>query len=296
MATAQITRQQAAIRNVLVATDFSRRSKITLDFGLDFAHHYGAKTYILHVLPVQEYAMAGPEAFVAAQDAARRDLLELKQQLKACSYNDGDDYHLVLGEGDIAESIMDCAGEKNVDLIVLGTHGRKGFSLALMGSVAEHVFRHSPVPVLTLGPALDHAPSVSPRRLLVPIDFTSASRASVQYVFSLACEHQAGITLLHVLPKLQSDAVADVELVEQGTREHLAELARDCAEQVDVQYRVETGKVAPTILQVACEIGADLLVLGVHRLPHLRDRIRWQVAYDVMREAPCPVLTVRKPA
>ncbi len=53
---------------------------------------------------------------------------------------------------------------------------------------------------------------------------------------------------------------------------------------------------APTILEIAGEINADLLVLGVHALPHLIDRIRWQVAYDVVREAACPVITVREPA
>ena len=99
--------------------------------------------------------VAGPEAYAAAKDAARRDLLELKHELRRKhSYLEGEDYHLFLLEGEVAQSILDFAHQKEIDVIVVGTHGRSGLGRALMGSVAERVFRHSPVPVLTLGPHL----------------------------------------------------------------------------------------------------------------------------------------------
>lgn len=296
MVTAQLTSTGVGIRNVLIATDFSRRSSFTLNFGLEFSRHYAAQSYIVHVLPLNDFAMAGPEALVAAQDAARRDLLELKQQLKSCSYQEGEDYHLLMAEGDVADTILECARQKQIDLIVLSTHGRSGLTRTLLGSVAERVFRHSTVPVMTIGPGALRPPSVAPRNLLVPVDFTAASEGSLRYAAELAKEHDARITLLHVVSRVPDDALLDVDRVKRGVEQRLAEVAQGISKDVSLRFRAELGKVAPTILDIAGEINADLLVLGVHALPHLLDRMRWQVAYDVVRDAACPVLTVREPA
>ncbi len=142
MATAQLTPVGVGIHNVLIATDFSSCSNLALSFGLELAHGYRANAYVVFVVPADEFMMAGPEAYIAAKEAARRDLLELKHELrKKHSYIEGEDYHLFLLEGDVAQAILDFAQQKQIDAIVVGTHGRGGLGRALMGSVAESVFR-----------------------------------------------------------------------------------------------------------------------------------------------------------
>src|SRR3974390_1878547 len=134
MATAQLTPVGVGIHNVLIATDFSSCSDLALSFGLELAHGYQANAYVVSVLPRDQFMLAGPEAYVAAKDAARRDLLELRQELrKKHSYLEGEDYHLFLLEGDVADAILHFAGQKEVDVIVVGTHGRGGLGRALMG-------------------------------------------------------------------------------------------------------------------------------------------------------------------
>src|SRR5271157_6028603 len=97
MVTAQLTPVGVGIRNVLIATDFSSCSNLALSFGLELAHGYQANAYVVFVVPGDELMVAGPEAYAAAKDAARRDLLELKQELrKKHSYIEGEDYHLFL--------------------------------------------------------------------------------------------------------------------------------------------------------------------------------------------------------
>src|ERR1022692_4274815 len=196
MVTAQLNPVGVGIHSVLIATDFSRCSTVAVNFGLELAHEYQAKAGLVFVLPGGAFGMAGPDAYGAAKDAARRDLLELKAELrKTHSYTEGEDYHLLLMEGEAAQSILDCARENKADMIVVGTHGRSGLGKILMGSVAERVFRQSPAPVMTVGPHLHHpGRGFAPRNILLAADFTPASQCATHYAGTLAREHNAKLT------------------------------------------------------------------------------------------------------
>ncbi len=295
MATAQLTPVGLGIHNVLIATDFSRCSNLALSFGLELAHGYRANAYVASVLPTDQFMVAGPEAYEAAKDAARRDLLELKQELRRKhSYIEGEDYHLFLLEGEVAESILDFARQKQIDVIVVGTHGRGGLGRALMGSVAEQVFRKSPVPVLTFGPHLQRiARAGTPRSILVPVDFTPASTRAARYAVAMAKEHSAALTLLHVIERWPSQAQADRTRVMQSLREKVEDLVREEAKGLRCNVRIEVGRVVDTILYTADSTEADLVVLGVRPRTGLLNRLMWPHAYEIVREAACPVLTVR---
>jgi nucleotide-binding universal stress UspA family protein len=85
----------------------------------------------------------------------------------------------------------------------------------------------------------------------------------------------------------------DPERVKHEIREELARIVGKHAAGVDVRYRIEHGKITSTILDAATEIDADLIVLGVRRSSGLLDRFMWPIAYELVREAACPVLTIR---
>ena len=295
MATAQLTPVGVGIHNVLIATDFSSCSNLALSFGLELAHGYQANAYVVFVVPSDEFMMAGPEAYMAAKDAARRDLLELKHALrKKHSYVEGEDYHLFLLEGDVAQAILDFAHQKQIDVIVVGTHGRGGLGRALMGSVAENVFRNSPVPVLTLGPHLDRITGGrNPKNILVPVDFSPASERAARYAAAMAREHNATLTMLHVIERWPAEAQVDRERVRRGLREKIEGLLGEDAKGVRCRFRIEVGRVVETVLYTAKGVDADLLVVGVRPRTGLLNRLMWPHAYEIVREAACPVLTVR---
>ena len=93
MVTAQLNPVGVGIHSVLIATDFSRYSTVAMNFGLALAHEYQAKADIVFVLPSNDFLVAGPDAYLAAKDAAERDLDELKGELQQThSCNEGDDY------------------------------------------------------------------------------------------------------------------------------------------------------------------------------------------------------------
>jgi nucleotide-binding universal stress UspA family protein len=294
MATAEHTTTAISIRNVLIATDFSRQGSGIIDAGMNFCQAYGARASILYVLPNREFALAGFEAYAAARDAAERDLHELQERLQRCSYEPGKDYEVLMSEGDVPDNILRCARERHIDLIVVGTHGRSGLSKALLGSVAESIFRHSEVPVLTIGPNARHMPGCGPKRILVPVDFTAVSQHSAAYACALACEHEAELVLMHVIgdPPARG-ALTDLDVLKHGVEQRLAEFVPCDAKPGHLKFTVECGSPVPTILKIAFELKPDLMVLGAHEYPHLRDQFRRKPAYELVCGAPCPVLTVR---
>ncbi len=295
MATAQLTPIGVGIHNVLIATDFSRCSNQALDFGLKLSKGYKTQTYVVLVVPSDEFLLAGPEAYVAAKEAARRDLENLKAELeKSHSCIEGKDYHLYLLEGDVAQSILNFAQQKHIDLIVVGTHGRGGLGKAVMGSVSEMVFRGSPVPVLTIGPNARHVHyALAPKNILVAADFTPASERAAQYAAGLASKHHSKLTLLHVVNAKEVGHYPDRDRIGRGIEAELQALLgpENC---VPCTFRIESGRVVPTVLRTAEELEADLLVVGVRPAVPVLSRFMWPNAYEIVRESPCPVLTVRE--
>jgi nucleotide-binding universal stress UspA family protein len=157
--TTQVAQKIITFDNILYATDFSRQSNIALPFALSIAHKYGSRLLALHVLtppPLDniktiEVQALGAQALREAHDS----MTELERRLGAVPHE------AILRKGDIWDELSSIQLDKNVGLIVLGTHGRAGVSKLLMGSVAEKIFRQSICPVLTVGPNVSADPGVS---------------------------------------------------------------------------------------------------------------------------------------
>jgi nucleotide-binding universal stress UspA family protein len=138
------------LRRILVPTDFGEAAAKALDFAVDLAKKYGAKITLLHVYEVPVYPYPGTLAdidFVTPiREAAQKELASAFDALKLR----GAEARSELQYGVPWSAILDTAAHQKADLIVMGTHGRKGVMHALLGSVAEKVVRLSPVPVLTV--------------------------------------------------------------------------------------------------------------------------------------------------
>lgn len=144
-----------AIKNVLVATDFSAPSETALNYARAMARSFGAQLHVLHIfepLWITSADVVGGGVALATmiqglEDTARKQLEEAvteadRRELKAVAA-------MVTSESP-AREIANYANEHQVDLLVIGTHGRSGISRMLIGSVAEKVVRLAPCPVLTV--------------------------------------------------------------------------------------------------------------------------------------------------
>jgi len=190
--------------------------------------------------------------------------------------------------------------EGEVDLIVLGTHGRTGAQKLLLGSSAEEVFRRARIPVLTIGPGVKSGAHSGGkfRCVLFATDFNAVSSVAAPYAISLAQENQARLILLHVLPTPKlGKAAKPRELSVAETLHRLEKLVPPDAELwCRLEPKVEHGEPGREILATANRCGADLIVLGVRGMDTLTSvatRMERAIAYDVVAHAPCPVLTVR---
>lgn len=145
----------AEITRILFATDFSENSRWALTYALSFARRYGATLYILHVVQPPSYPLGMyAEISFDAMDEFSRSMAEAAekemQHLRETELGDFTNYETLIITGTPFLEIIKTAREKEVDLIVLGTHGRTGFDHVLFGSTAEKVVRKAPCPVLSV--------------------------------------------------------------------------------------------------------------------------------------------------
>jgi nucleotide-binding universal stress UspA family protein len=135
------------IKTILHPTDFSKPSEYALRFACALARDYQARLVLLHVVEPPVYY--GELGMAVPLPADFHETLHSKLSHLAPA-DCGVPVETLLMEGNAAREILRVAEEQHISLIVLGTHGRTGFSRVLLGSVAEDVIRHSRVPVLTL--------------------------------------------------------------------------------------------------------------------------------------------------
>jgi nucleotide-binding universal stress UspA family protein len=298
------------IKSVLMATDFSEASQKPLRHALAIARHYGAKVYLAHVVSHIGYTIAGPEALQLATEKTRRDAQELEHQLLESGALAGLNYEFIVREGSVWEQLELVIREKQVDLVVVGTHGRGGLGKLLLGSIAEKIFRHADCFVVTVGPGsyedslVEKTQAVRP--FLFATNFGPASLHALRYATSFANHFGARLVALHVLPAAPLPEgfhwSSTGNLLQMRDQARLASQKRfeDLTLQngpmaIKPELMVKFGIPGEQILQASHDLKADLIVLGLthHRHIETESHMPWAVAYKVVCGARCPVLTIR---
>jgi nucleotide-binding universal stress UspA family protein len=290
-------RTRIALKNILFATDFSPAAEAALPYALGLAKQYGAKVHGLHVRFPATYPIVGPEAMPqiieAAEEQAKFEAQQMHELLAAVPHE------VTISEGDLWPTLNEIVGKQEVDLIVMGTHGRKGVSRALLGSAAEEVFRKASCPVLTVGPHVSHNTErrMAMKQILFATDFSAESLAALPFAVSMAQEHQSNLTLLNVTGKAEVGELVHAGQYKESTLRRLQALVPSGADLwCEPNCRAEQGSEAEKIIEVATAIGADLIVLGV-RSPQggvgATTHLLQSIAHHVVANAQCPVLTVR---
>jgi nucleotide-binding universal stress UspA family protein len=298
------------LKSVLIATDFSEASEKAFRHALAIARRYGAKFYLAHVVSPPASTLVGSDAVVTATDAARTDASQWEDQLVQSEALAGLHHEIVVRQGNVWEELEKVVRQEQVELVVIGTHARRGLRKLLLGSVAEQIFRHSECLVLTVGPgSLQEAPVENPGIVwpfLFATDFGEASLHALPYAISFADQFGAKLVLLHVLPAvpmpegLNLPISGDVMQMRENARiaslRRLEELVSPKTElAVKPEFVVEFGSPSEKILQTAETLVVDAIIMGLHRSTHIStaSHMPWDTAYKVVCGAGCPVLTVR---
>jgi nucleotide-binding universal stress UspA family protein len=309
-----MTRERVAMERILCPIDFSEFSQPALGRAVRVARWFEAEVTALHVVPRVPaplptdgggtYLAVASDLVRAARESAGREL----ERAVAPWAGEGVPIATRLVDGDPPQAIRAEAQALSADLVVMGTHGRSRFEHLVLGSVAERVLRLAPCPVLTLGRTDPPAPPGALfRRILCAVDLTPASAGTLDLAVSLAQESLGRVTLLHVVEGLLGESGPELyrpvpeatplrRRLQEHAREQLHRMAASAGVGCAVEERVETGSAWREILRSAGETHADLIVVGAHAGGALGRLFLGSTVNQVVRQAPCPVLTVREAA
>lgn len=293
------------IQRILCPTDFSESAAHALSQAVPLAHWYEACLTVLYVSSLAPVTEGFPPIVnpITLERTSRERLMEELQRFALPASKAGVNVTFSLREGPATAEILDEARGSAADLIVMGTHGRSGFERLMLGSVTEKVLRKSPCPVMTVAPTAAEAPVHDPtelRHVVCPLDFSEASKEALRYALSWAERARARLTLLHVIewPELWHPRAASAEyerfIQEEATRQLRDAVPKEARNWCRVEERVLAGSPWKRILALAVEEAPDLIVLGAHGHNTLERTLFGSTANHVVRQAPCPVVSVRR--
>lgn len=292
------------LQNILVPIDFSECAENALHLALDLAVRAGAELHLVHVWPEASLSeIVAINEGEAARDVAfqlNEATVEPLRRLDPEVRGKIDIVHELLKNGHPAEAILAYARDHEIDLIVMGTHGRRGLRRWILGSVTEEVLHEAPCPVLAVRPDEDPAPI---SHILVPVDFSEASGKALAQAKNLASLYDAALTLLFVAEEYYVPTFSDTglpvftlfqfdpEITAQATEALRRMDEETLGPEVPTTYLVRSGQAHRTIVSVANETQAGLVMMATQGLGQMHGIIG-SVTDRVVRTAPCPVWTV----
>lgn len=292
----RMTRSRAFVvpERILVATDLADTDYL-VPHAVAQARACGSALTLVHAIPPGEAipldAAAIPYLDMAEMEReAEQNLERVASQVRAT----GIPCDVLVAKGHPRDQIPALARELQAGRVIAGTHGRRHLKKLFLGSVAQEILRTAEVPVCTIGPHAHEASSFgAPRRILHPVSLCAGYEASSKIAIEMAQFYRADITLLHVLGRhVQSQPDAD-RIVEWTKSELQRVIPSEALLWTHATIQVEVGDVVEEVLNVATEMAADLIVLGVNA-----DVSFWPIhgdntVYNIIAAARSPVLSFR---
>ena len=293
------------LRRILCPLDFSELSARALDRATQLACASGAEIQALFVFPIDPLPARGPDSPPQVADAgARATVARDAERFLHPAREAGALVRFSQAAGDAAVEILSAAAAWPADLIVMGTHGRVGLERWILGSVAQAVLRNARCPVLTVAGARRDEHAAVARAgggILCALEIGETSARTLAHALALSRVTGSDVTLVHVLEDMSQyqaaalcarvDWPAFCGEVEREARQRLLRAAEAAGTGQDVA--VAAGKPYREILRLAEERDAAAIVMGIHGRASWHLRVFGSNAEHVVREASCPVLTVR---
>jgi nucleotide-binding universal stress UspA family protein len=291
------------IKLILCPIDFSEFSVTAYHHALSLADHYQAKLVAQHIVELWRHPSASFAASAGLYAEFCQALRESgEKQLQEFVKNHTHDEiqpELVVDEGTAPDSILSFAQAHKTDVIVMGTHGRRGYDRLMLGSVTDRVMRRSSCPVLAVSkpPHDSVAAGKEPgrvhhlSRILFCADFSDNSERALNYAISATAEYDAELTLLHVLEGVPSPAKTE-EAIAAATERLNKLIPRARRKNGKFKTVVRIGKPYWQIIQLALEAQIDLVTMGVRGRGALDLAVFGSTTYRVIQLGSCPVLAV----
>lgn len=294
-------------QTVLHPTDFSPESQHAFQYAYELAERRDAELHLLHVAtflgddPLRsafDASLNEDEFYKEVHDEVDEKMRALIETVETSSVP----VRRIHSRGAApAPVITDYAEKQDIDVVVMGTEGRRGVSRLVMGSVAGEVVRNAPCTVLTVPDGATQTPA-EVKRVLTPVDLSEFSRPLLRAARDLTASFNASLDLLHVVEPLPFPvplvgAVTIHDLIPDPTKQAKRQLDRLVKTSgglpVSISTHVAEGHAAITIVEEAEKNDADLIVMSSHGRTGLERVMLGSVTARVVRRASCPVCVVR---
>jgi nucleotide-binding universal stress UspA family protein len=288
------------LKSILVPVDFSPFSDNAVDYALFLAEKFCAKITLFHAITLFHEEFEESEHFETFKGLVEKKEKECAQRLGshcATGKSKGVSIESVISRGfSAADLILDHIAQNDDDLVVMGTHGRTGLSKWLIGSVAQKVIQHSPVPLVTIHKEYKKHKI---KNMLVPVDFSDYSKKAVEYGIEIAKAFQAKLHVLFVVtmgdhPEYYNVAwepfLKENPQFKKDIKQRLIDFTG--LPEAEAAYDVVEGKAHQQIKEYAERHPMDLIVMGRHGTGALEHLLMGSTTERVVQISPFPVLTV----
>lgn len=296
------------VQNILFPTDFSKSAERALPHALEISRRFGGKVTILHVRTPFGDDTSSPEFQFFDQGKyelyVEKQLEELPEVIDASELVDT----AMARNISAASGILEFADDHEIDMVVMGTHGRSALAQFFLGSVAEKVVRHASCPVLTVA---DHRDGYRDRpvyqKILAAFDFSRASKNAVRRGQQFSQVYQASLEVFYVVEQIvlppfdkfwKASVRSELPEVVSSARKAVTEALGEEAHggfSLNVQVGDADGKAEGEIVEHARERDVDLIIMGTQGLSRLDHALLGSTTERVVRTAPCPVLAFHGP-
>jgi nucleotide-binding universal stress UspA family protein len=293
------------IECILLPIDFSDRGRNAAAAAVGLSQRFGARIVLAHACgaPAATLTPYGsafpPDVLDEVRTNARRQLDEEAEGLRV----QGIEVVTHLSRQTPQEAVPQLVDELRADLVVMGTRGHSGLKHVLVGSVAQHTLREATCPVMTVSDQLPAEPSVRFRHILVPTDFSTAQDGTLAIARELAGTGDEGaeIVIAHsifVPQEIEAEVEQSGDSMRRALNAPVLGRIEDLVEALGrdgyrARGQILSGRPAEAITTEAREAPVDLIVMGTHGRSGLSHFILGSVAERVVRQAPCPIVTVK---
>jgi len=289
------------INQILVPTDFSENAQRALGYAVELAKQCSATLHLLHTPVIPTYLLMdlsyspGPEAVTRILNDSQ-DALDEESKIVAAA---GVEHFTAIREGTVHEVIRDYAKEHDVDLVVVGTHGRTGVSKLMYGSVTERVIKTVHTPIIVVPPEGGQVPS----SIVMAYDFSAPGKRAAEVARAIHGVCHGPLHMVHCYLDVwgeYTDRGAVVGEAAEKRREALHRGLEDMLESdakelfsIDaqtIQTHLVTGDPAEGVLRVADDVGATLICAGTTGKSGIERLLIGSVARRLLHDSKVPLL------
>ncbi len=289
------------IKQILVPTDFSENAQHAVSYATELAKRCSAKIHLLHTPVIPTYLLMdlsyspGPEAVTRILNDSQDALDEQAKGLAAT----GVEYFTVIREGTVHEVIRDYAKEHDVDLVVVGTHGRTGVSKLMYGSVTERVIKTVHTPIVIIPPEGGTMPS----SIVIAYDFSAPAKRAAKVALAIHGVFDGPLHIVHSYLDVWGEYTDRGAVVGEAAEKRRQALHLGLEEMLEteskelfssaassVQTHLVTGDPAEGLLRVAHDVDATLICAGTTGKSGIERLLIGSVARRLLHDAKVPLL------